>query len=286
MNVEFHDLSEKILNSGSSYWGNLGYWQLSNDYSSAGSALADELAKAVELDETSHVFDAGFGCGDQLLLWLQKYQVSSIQGLNYSESQTSVAQKRLKDQGFDTAAKNIRYGSVTDMCDEQFFPTNDQQSIYEINTVLALDCAYHFPSRTHFLRSSSNLLSKAGRIGLTDILLSDSHSTLIQRFILRTMLFLSRIPAKNIVPLNTYKDELSAAGFENISIRDISDQVFTPFSHWLNEYKQGEGRARSESKLIWLKYDITAKFLKWASRNDILRYAVITATKPGSKPNK
>jgi microcystin synthetase protein McyJ len=283
MSVEFHDLSEKILNSGSSYWGNLGYWQSPNDYSSACSALADALAHAVELDQTSHVFDAGFGCGDQLLLWLKTYQVSSIQGLNYSESQTSVAQQRLSDQGFTTAAKNIRYGSVTDMCDEGFLLPDDSQSTDEVNTVLALDCAYHFPSRADFLRSSYQLLNDTGRIGLTDILLSDSHSTLWQRFILRTMLFLSNIPAKNIVPLSRYEDELIRAGFDNISIQDISAQVFTPFSDWLKVFKESEGRERSKSRLVWLKYDITAKFLEWADRNDILHYAVISAKK---MPNK
>jgi len=283
MSVEFHDLSEKILNSGSSYWGNLGYWQSPSDYSSACSALADELAQAVELGPSSHVFDAGFGCGDQLLLWLQKYKVNSIQGLNYSESQTSLAQQRLNDQGFATAAKHIRYGSVTDMCREEFLRPSDSQSTEEVNTVLALDCAYHFPSRADFLRSSYKLLNDSGRIGLTDILLSDSPSTVWQRFILRTMLFLSNIPAKNIVTLNTYKDELLTTGFDNVIIRDISAQVFTPFSDWLKVFKQSEGQERSKSKLIWLKYDVTAKFLKWADRNDLLRYAVISAKKTTDK---
>jgi len=272
---EFHDLSEELLNSENQYWGNLGYWKSHNDYSSACSALADELAIAVQLDDTSHVFDAGFGCGDQLLLWLQKYRVNSIQGLNYSESQTRLAKNRLDEFGFSAAAKQISYGSVTDM-DKKVTPP----SSVGINKILALDCAYHFPSRIQFLTSSHQKLSKSGRIGLTDILLSDSPSSLLQRIILRTMLFLSRIPKKNIVTLNTYKNELAAVGFENVSIRDISDQVFTPFSDWLYEFKKDEGRLRSSSKLTWLKYDVTAKFLSWADRSDILRYAIITADKP------
>jgi cyclopropane fatty-acyl-phospholipid synthase-like methyltransferase len=274
---EFYDLSERLLNSENKYWGNLGYWQFNNDYSSACHALADELALAVQLDETSNIFDAGFGCGDQLLLWLKNYRVNSIQGLNYSKSQTKLAQKRLEKSGFSEAAKKIRYGSVTEMGEQELSHSND-----DINKVLALDCAYHFPSRVQFLTSSYQKLNKAGRIGLTDILLSDNQISLLQHFLLRTMLFLSNIPEKNIVTLNTYKNELSAAGFENINIRDISDHVFTPFSDWLHEFKQGEGRLRSKSKLTWLKYEVTAKFLKWAHRNNILRYAIITADKPTS----
>jgi cyclopropane fatty-acyl-phospholipid synthase-like methyltransferase len=271
---EFHDLSEELLNSENQHWGNLGYWQSHHDYSSACGALADELAIAVQLDDTSNVFDAGFGCGDQLLLWLQKYQVNSIQGVNYSESQTKLAKKRLDEFGFSAAAKQISYGSVIDMGKKVLSHSNAG-----INKILALDCAYHFPSRIQFLTTSYQQLSKSGRIGLTDILLSDSPSSLRQRIILRIMLFLSRIPQENIVTLNTYENELSAVGFEHISIRDVSEQVFTPFSDWLAEFKKGEGRLKSTSRLAWLKYDITAKFLAWASRNDILRYAIITADK-------
>jgi cyclopropane fatty-acyl-phospholipid synthase-like methyltransferase len=274
---EFYDLSEKLLNSKNQYWGNLGYWQTNNDYSSACRALADELALAVQLNEFSNVFDAGFGSGDQLLLWLKKYKVNSIQGLNYSKSQTALAQKRLDEYGFSQAVNSIKYGSVTEMNEKNFSNAAD-----DINKVVALDCAYHFPSRIQFLTSSYQKLNKGGRIGLTDILVSDSHTSSLQRLALRAMLFLSSIPAKNIVTLNTYKDELSKAGFENISIRDISDHVFTPFSDWLYEFKKGEGALRSKSKLTWLKYDVTAKFLKWAYRNNILRYAIITADKPTS----
>ena len=274
MSQEFHDLSEELLNSKNQYWGNLGFWQLNNDYSSACGALADELALAAQLDEASNVFDVGFGSGDQLLLWLDKYHVNSIQGLNLSKSQTQWAQKRLDESGFSEAAKQIECGSITEMGEQEVPHSND-----DINKVLALDCAYHFPSRTQFLSASYEKLNKEGRIGLTDILLSDSHTSLLQRFTLRVMLFLSRIPEKNIVTLNIYRKELSEAGFENISIRDISEHVFVPFSDWLHEFKQGEGRLRSTSKLTWLKYDITAHFLKWAYQNKILRYAIITADK-------
>lgn len=274
MTAEFHDLSEKILNTGSSYWGNLGFWQSGSDYSSACCALADELAKAVQLNPSSNVFDAGFGCGDQLLLWLQKYEINSLQGINYSESQTHLAQQRLIEKGFTRAANNLKVGSVADMDDRSIIHENEN-----INTVLALDCAYHFPSRIQFFKSSYETLAESGCIGLTDIVLSDKQSSIRQRIILNVMLFLSRIPKNNIVSLDAYKSQLVESGFEEVDAIDISEYVFSPFSHWLAQYKKGEGKLRSKSKLVWLKYDVTAKFLQWAHRNDILRYVIITADK-------
>lgn len=274
MTTEFHDLSEKILNTGSSYWGNLGFWKSSSDYSSACCALAEELAKAAQLNQSSNVFDAGFGCGDQLLLWLQKYEINSLQGINFSKSQTHLAQQRLIENGFAKTANNLKAGSVADMDDGSIIHENKN-----INTVLALDCAYHFPSRIQFFESSYETLAKSGCIGLTDIVLSDKQSSIRQRFILNVMLFLSRIPKNNIVSLDAYKGQLMEVGFENINAIDISDHVFSPFGHWLAQYKKGEGLVRNKSKRVWLKYDVTAKFLQWAHRNDILRYVIITADK-------
>lgn len=274
MKAEFHDLAEKLLNSDSNYWGNLGYWQHSHEYSAACSALADELALAVQLNQASHIFDAGFGCGDQLLLWLKKYQVASIQGLNYSQSQTELAKKRLKEQGFQQAAKQIQFASVSDMTELTLSQSED-----EINTVLALDCAYHFPSRSDFLTKSFKILGPQGKIGLSDLVLADNNASLYQRFILRSMLFLSRIPVKNIVRLEPYQKQLADVGFDQIKVRDISEHVFLPFNNWLIQYKCDEGQAKVDSPWAWLKYDVTAKFLSWAYRKNILRYVIVSAEK-------
>ncbi|MGK0249695.1 MAG: cyclopropane fatty-acyl-phospholipid synthase-like methyltransferase, partial [Oleispira sp.] len=112
---EFYDLSERILNTGDLYWGNLGYWQRGSDYSMACANLARSLAEAVDLDQNSGVFDAGFGCGDQLLLWMREYQVEFLCGINYSVSQTELAQQRLQQAGFKEAADNIHQGNVAEL---------------------------------------------------------------------------------------------------------------------------------------------------------------------------
>lgn len=274
MKVEFHDLAERILNRDTNYWGNLGYWQHSQDYSSACSALAAELAKAVQLNHGSHIFDAGFGCGDQLLMWLKEYRVASIQGVNYSRSQTELAKKRLHEQGFQQAADLIEFCSVADMAELKLSQSKD-----EINTVLALDCAYHFPSRFDFLCKSFTLLRPQGKIALSDIVLADNKASFYQSFILRSMLFLSRIPVQNIVRLARYQKQLAEAGFSQIKVRDISEHVFLPFNNWLTQYKAEQGQEKADSPWAWLKYDVTAKFLSWAYRNNILRYVIVSAEK-------
>jgi cyclopropane fatty-acyl-phospholipid synthase-like methyltransferase len=278
---EFYDLSERILNTGDCFWGNLGYWQQGSDYSTACAHLARSLAQAVDLDQNSWVLDAGFGCGDQLLLWMREYQVEFLCGINYSVSQTELAQQRLQQAGFKATANSIHQGNITEL-DRHLKPHTQN-----INRILALDCAYHFPSRKQFIADSYRILKASEndgsrkKIGFTDIVLANTSSGEAlpwrKRILLNTMLRLSHIPQENIMTLQEYEQQLQQSGFEQVSSQDISEQVFLPFGHWLvsqeNRIKKSTGK-----RSIWLKYKVTSVFLAWAYNNQILRYVIISAT--------
>ncbi len=276
-NSEFYDLSERLLNSGDAYWGNLGYWQTGSDYSSACEALAHQLAIKVGLGVSSRIFDAGFGCGDQLLLWSEYYQVEFLCGINYSTSQTAVAQQRLAKSGTQGHfAQYIMEGDVTNNLLLTDLLTNKHHTV---NTVLALDCAYHFPSRNTFFNDSFHILDKNGKggcIGLTDIVLANPHLSWLKRKVLNTMLGLSKIPPENIVTLERYQQQLQQAGFQHINNQDISEYVLEPFGRWLKSSAIAKRKLKGH-RSAWLKYKVTAAFLGWAYRNNVLRYIVITA---------
>ena len=121
-------------------------------------------------------------------------------------------------------------------------------SIYEtqlINTVLALDCAYHFPSRKKFLADSFKLLvspdktrnsdQKKAVIGLTDIVLASDNLSWGKGLLLQIMLKLSNIPKENTVTLEEYENQLKIAGFSNIISKDISQYVLPLFGQSLNK---------------------------------------------------
>lgn len=299
---EFHDLSERLLNSGESYWGNLGYWvcRCGNcDYSAACEALAHKLAQTVSLNEESRVFDAGFGCGDQLLLWLNDYNIEFLSGINYSTSQTEWAQKRLVAAQYIKVAEHMVVGSAVELARYEVFKNK------QINTVLALDCAYHFPSRAAFFCASFDLLTEnhsirhinidnnaKGKIALTDLVLVDEPQSWWKTLVLNVMFGLSRIPRENMVTLTEYKEQLATAGFENICCEDISREVFVPFADWINRgwiskelinsaeitnQQAAISPVELNSKSAKIKYKVTAAFLKWAYRHKLLRYVVVKA---------
>jgi len=274
--AEFHNLSERHLNRPGEAWGNLGYWKNADTYSNACRDLALLLGDTIGLDEQSTMIDAGFGCGDQLLLWLKHYKVCEVSGVNYSRSQTALAQQRLIEAGFENAANAIHYGNV----DSQNIWRDLSKSV-AINRVVALDSIYHFPSRERFFQASAERLQPNGRLAVTDFLLdiTDNLSSSDQ-FILSWMLKLSHIPAANIVTQGEYIRQTETAGFKQIDIQDISKYVLPSFGMWLREHKEYQGMLR----VIlfwheWIKYDVTARFLDWAYRRRILRYCLISAVK-------
>lgn len=278
--AEFHDLAELALNRDGQSWGNLGYWQTAEDYSAACRALALLLGKTAGLDSHSVVFDAGFGCGDQLLLWLEHFHVKRIFGVNLSRSQTAHARDKLVEAGYPDVAAALVQGDIGD-------PEAWSAALGRARPdhVVALDCAYHFPSRLEFFALAQRHLAPAGQLALTDFLLADPHDTdFLSHRLLLWMLKFSHIDEANIVHRNRYQLELQETGFDNIRMTDISEHVMPGLARFmrtlrLDNISAGVGQKPRPSG--WLKYRLTGWFLEWAHRRSILRYCVITATKSG-----
>lgn len=274
--AEFHDLAEQLLNAESGHttcWGNLGYWANANSYPAACAALADQLALAAGLDHQSRVFDVGFGAGDQLLHWLRQYRVATLAGVNLSRSQTRYAQQRLREAGFDECAERLSLGSVEQL--SQSSQSND------VDTLLSLDAAYHFPSRKRFLGAAAAVLPEGGVLAVTDIVLGDREPGWPGRTALKVMAGLSHIPADNLICTADYHRQWQDAGFELNRFEDISAAVFKPFGEWLRRYKSTSTDVRWHQ---WLKYDVTAAVLRKAADGDALRYVICAGRRISQRP--
>ncbi len=276
--AEFHDLAELALNRDGQSWGNLGYWHTANDYSDACRALAQLLGDQAGLGEQSVLLDAGFGCGDQLLLWLEHFGVARVRGANLSSSQTVYAKTKLAKVGFKDAAAAIMRGDINDPEVWWLALQGDRPS-----HIVALDCAYHFPSRPDFVGLARQHLAPSGRLALTDFLLADQHNTgsFVHR-LLRWMLRRSHIAEANIVHRDHYRRQLQESGFSDIRIIDVSEHVMPGFARFVRKLRRGHSVADTGKNLGWsgqIKYRVTGRFLEWAYRRSILRYCLITATK-------
>ncbi len=268
MATEFFDTAEVALNDGGQSWGNLGLWCEGDSYSEACRRLALELGTMAGLDSSSQVLDVGFGCGDQLLLWLEHFDVASLQGVNLSASQTARAKQRLQQHGQQQHCRHLGQG---DVADTDCRPAPDAATP---NRILCLDSAYHFPARPGFFAHAASTLSGGGKLCLSDFVLAANYPGGLLELPLRAMLQASRIPRANLLTEAHYTAQLADAGFNHIETRDISREVMLGFSGWWSRYREKARQLPTRSRL---KYAGTAGFLHWAYRRDVLRYVIIKA---------
>lgn len=266
-------MSERLLNAESGFrtlWGNLGYWDRDSTYPEACEALAHYLAASVDLSSDDSVVDIGFGCGDQILLWLKHYHLKRLGGINLSASQTTYAKQRLIDQGFSQTANQLHTGCIRDL------EYDIRRQVKTASVILALDCAYHFPDRAQILRSLAELSPAHCRFAFTDLLLARKPD-FFERQILKLMMSLSQIPHENLMQNEAYREHLTKAGWLHLKSTDLTDKVFIPFSDWLIKYRQE--RIRHGTKAKWRKYLGTSWFVRWAKKRNLLEYRCWVLTK-------
>jgi cyclopropane fatty-acyl-phospholipid synthase-like methyltransferase len=278
---EFHDLAELQLNidpasqSINSSWGNLGHWQSNDDqpinhYPQACKQLAIEVAHMASLNSDHKLLDTGFGCGDQLLVWLKNFQVKHVQGLNISHSQTLHAQQTLANTELSSA---YQYDiNMADCCLESSWKKLD----LNFNRIIALDCIYHFSHKAQYFSLCKKHLAADGALVVSDLLAVNNQRTLWQSFLLRSICYFSHIPYQNLKTQSQYQAQLNELGLTMTQYKDISDQVFLPFGKWLNQYiPQVKDSLALPKKTSWLKYQGTAKFLAWGHRRKVFRYCIL-----------
>ena len=86
-------------------WLNLGYWKTARTYPDACADMARKLAAAARLRKGDVVLDAGFGFGEQDLLFAHELQVAKIIGVNVTELHVNVARQRVEQRGLSARAK-------------------------------------------------------------------------------------------------------------------------------------------------------------------------------------
>jgi len=278
---EFHDLSELQLNinpqSGQveSSWGNLGLWSIqenptSLNYPQACRQLACEVANMADLKGDHKLLDTGFGCGDQLAVWLQEFKVNNLAGINLSVSQTQHAQKKV-------AALKLHENITCDLqTGDSCQPSNWQGLDKNFDRIIALDCIYHFANKQQYFSLCKQHLADSGALVVSDLLLQSDKLNVWQQLVLKTICYVSHIPFKNLKTIDKYQAELTSMGLVMSMSRDISEQVFLPFGQWLDEYiAKLNNNEKLTGKFSWLKYRGTAKFLRWGYEKNIFSYHIL-----------
>lgn len=206
---------------------NFGYWENNPaTLDEASRDLARLVARTADFNSSDIVVDCGPGYGDQDMLWVQEFKPKRITGVNLATEQIAIATHRVAQAGL---TKRINYvnGSATEL------PLDDASC----TKVVALESAFHFPSRVDFFAEALRVLKPGGRLVTADIipkrtLLTAPARAEVSRLGWRDA---SHRAVRGAADLAGYRDLLLDIGFADAHIRSISDDVYAPLGRFLHK---------------------------------------------------
>ncbi|KAJ3225670.1 hypothetical protein HDU81_007715 [Chytriomyces hyalinus] len=234
--------------------------------------------------------DFGCGCGDQLKLWLSMQpKLKSITAVTSELAQAQYATSQLKQQnGINSVVKVFvgdalkpwewkQVASVNNAHADESSPLSNGS----IDSVVSLDACYHFNSRKKFLKQSFEILKPGtGLFSISDIILGPgfdkNNASFVDTLFLRIFCANARVPMENLVSLKDYKVQIEEAGFVDVEIQDVTEQVFPGLLRFVR--RQGVALEGIADPYKWMQYGFgMASFLSWVVNKRVLCFVVVHA---------
>ncbi|BGP27967.1 hypothetical protein JCM10295v2_006954 [Rhodotorula toruloides] len=226
------------------------------------------------------ICEVGYGSGDSTLLLAREFSPSSYVGLTSLASQCKTANRRAFQEGLPADRFRLLQGDAArDL---------DQLDASSAGAVLAVDCAYHFTTRSAFLSSAHRLLTPSGTLSLTDLLLPPTRLPWHALVLLRLLFYLAGAPWQNLLTPSAYRAHLIAHGFDEhtIEMEDLSSRVWPGFCNFVREREERLGRGgRGVFGGKWNGLVRYARVVEWysgvRSGEPKLRFYLVSARKAG-----
>jgi len=197
------------------FWMNLGYHSGEYKeglhrvtYPEAASNMARKLAQNAGLTASDKLVDIGFGYGDQDFLFHREFGVKDITGFNLCMTNVEIATQRAKKDGLEKII-DFRYGDAVKI------PLTEKVA----DKVFSLESAFHYETREDFFREAFRILKPGGILATADYI--PKPGVEVPEWAIPPC-----IPAYNVYDINRYTALLTQIGFTDISIEDITKDVW------------------------------------------------------------
>jgi len=245
-----------------------GYWEEAHlpngsirSFVEATERMCRRVCDAAGAGDGQQILDVGCGIGGTLASLDERFGDLALTGLNIDPRQLEHARRTLRMHGSNTV--RLCEGDACEL------PFDDEG----FDVVLALECAFHFPSRTRFLAEARRVLKPGGRLGLCDfmpaelgtpflVLQSTAFRPYVQRLVGPTDITWTR---------NRYVAEARRAGLRLADEEDVTRNML-PTYRILRRVIRETGR--HVQTVVW-----GTRGLEWLGRLGILRYVILSFEK-------
>jgi microcystin synthetase protein McyJ len=260
-------MNEKYADDSKPLWLNNGYWKVARTYPDACVAMVELLGTRAGLQPGDAVLDVGVGFAEQDFVLLDHFQVSHITGIDITPVHIDKGRERVAKRGLEKQI-DVQLGSATAMD----FPDKSFEK------VLALECAFHFDTRDQFMREAFRVLKPGGAIALADMLPNPGQKLSPINAFGRKY---GHIPEANYYDREEYSRRLSAAGFDDVLVESIREDVFPGMAKYARQ--RIEGGKKMDEVVVEVSEDDRANCRgveMWERGTGLTDYVIASARKP------
>ena len=247
-----------------------GYWEqpgsatgTREDYLSAMARLNSAVLDAADLDSGQRILDVGCGFGGTLSVIDRCFDRVRLTGVNIDRRQLEVARESVRP-----SPGNSIHFVAGDACRLPFPDAS-------FDRVIAVESAFHFPSRQLFLSEAARVMKKHGRLALSDFVPQAANSGPIGRWLQNRL-----EPAYGRIevawPNGRYWKLGERTGLSCFMDRDITRQTLPTYPYVKKLWRRTGGLEANRALVR------ATMILQWLSRLGVVRYRVLAFSRTHS----